>query len=64
MNPYQDRVICSLCGGPGVALAGTGHKVWFGAEFFHKDPRDCKYYLEEKTRELEKREKALEAREK
>jgi hypothetical protein len=54
MNPYQDRVTCSVCGGPGVALAGEGVRAWFGGEFHHQDPRVCASNLKRQRRELEK----------
>ena len=51
MNPFQDRVTCSICGGEGMAWAGTGYTSWFGASFTHQDPSVCEDVLARKRAE-------------
>lgn len=48
MNPYQMPVVCSVCGGEGMAWVGRGHP-WFDT-FTHQDPMVCEVVLDTKCR--------------
>lgn len=54
MNPYQDKVCCSLCGGAGYAWAGTGFQAWLGVPFVHKNPAVCRAYIKAREREMQR----------
>lgn len=56
MNIYTVPVQCGLCGGKGVARAGS----YSWSEYFHKDPFVCKEVLRSKAaKEKAEREKAV-----
>lgn len=63
MKPYVFDVCCDVCGGPAVATPQVAAAQYFGP-VVHSDPAVCAVYLEQKKRDLERREKALEAKEK
>ncbi len=52
MNPYQMRVTCAICGGPGMGIYGRGHP-WVD-RFIHNDPETCRDYLAQQRRKLDR----------
>ena len=63
MNPYVVEVCCDVCGGPAMATPSVAAAQYTG-RVIHSNPAVCAAYLLDKERELERREKALEAKEK
>lgn len=60
MRIHSFDVECEVCGGPGVGTIRTAAAAWDPrSRVSHVDPRDCAHYLEQKKRDLDKREAAL-----
>jgi hypothetical protein len=55
MNPYQMRVVCSVCGEDAMAWCGRGHP--YIDTFVHRDPLVCADNLKAKRRKKEREEK-------
>lgn len=55
MKIYTTPVICSICGGEGLATPRTAANEWLGAQLVHSDPAVCRDNLKHKE-ELRKKE--------
>jgi hypothetical protein len=50
---YITKVICAICGGPGLARPSDAAQEWLGAELVHQDPWQCRYYLQLERKKAE-----------
>ena len=60
MNLYPEEVICSACGGEGVARPPHAEQAWLGVEFAHRNLAVCRDRLARQRRELEAKQKKME----
>lgn len=54
MRVYTEPCTCDVCGGPGLSKRGY---AWLPGR--HTDPAVCAYYLKERAKELEERERKV-----
>lgn len=52
MKIFTERVLCDVCGGPGVAMPKHAAGQWVGDRLRHTDPNTCAHYLAEQRRKL------------
>ena len=60
MNPYVYETCCDVCGGPAVCTPQRLGANWNPCVMLvHADPSVCRHYIQERERELARREVAL-----